>query len=71
MLITLLRHSDRVTSACLAQLVNTISVIRAEPTGAAWRQSTFYPFSLTAQQAKGEVLRIEVAGPTYETAKIW
>src|SRR5215210_3054064 len=71
MLITLLRHSDRVTSACLAQLVNTISVIRAEPTGAAWRQSTFYPFSLTAQHAKGEVLRVEVAGPTYETAKIW
>jgi alpha-L-arabinofuranosidase len=68
MLITLLRHSDRVTSACLAQLVNTISIIRAEPGGPAWRQSTYYPFSLAARYAKGEVLRVELRSPTYETA---
>ena len=35
LLITLLRHSDRVKSACLAQLVNAISVIRSEPGGPA------------------------------------
>ena len=68
MLITLLRHSDRVTSACLAQLVNTISVIRTEPAGPAWRQATFYPFALTARHARGEVLRVEPTAPTYSTS---
>jgi alpha-N-arabinofuranosidase len=68
MLITLLRHSDRVTSACLAQLVNTISVIRTEPAGPAWRQASFYPFALTARHARGEVLRVEPTAPTYSTS---
>ena len=68
MLITLLRHCDRVTSACLAQLVNTISVIRTEPAGPAWRQATFYPFALTARHARGEVLRVEPTAPTYFTS---
>jgi alpha-L-arabinofuranosidase len=68
LLITLLRHSDRVTSACLAQLVNTISVIRAEPRGSAWRQSTFHPFALAARHARGEVLQVKVQSPTYKTA---
>src|SRR3712207_3130121 len=69
MLITLLRHSDRVTSACVAQLVNTISLIRTEPAGPAWRQSTFYPFALTARHARGEVLRVEPTAPTYHTER--
>jgi len=68
LLITLLRHCDRVTSACLAQLVNTLSPIRTEPDGLAWRQTTFYPFALTARHAKGDVLRVEPQTPTYETA---
>ena len=68
MLITLLRHSDRVTSACLAQLVNTIAPIRTEPAGPAWRQATFYPFALTARYARGEVLRVEPIAPTYSTS---
>ena len=68
MLITLLRHTDRVTSACLAQLVNTIAPIRTEPAGPAWRQATFYPFALTARHARGEVLRVEPTAPTYSTS---
>ncbi len=68
MLITLLRHSDRVTSACLAQLVNTIAPIRTEPGGGAWRQATFHPFALTAQHARGEVLRVEPVAPRVSTA---
>ena len=43
LLISLLRHADRVTCACLAQLVNVISPIRAEAGGPAWRQTTFFP----------------------------
>ncbi|HEX8508275.1 MAG TPA: alpha-L-arabinofuranosidase C-terminal domain-containing protein, partial [Propionibacteriaceae bacterium] len=68
LLITLLRHSDRVTSACVAQLVNTISMIRSEPGGPAWRQSIFHPFALTARHAVGEVLIAQVDSPTYSTA---
>ena len=67
LLITLLRHSDRVKSACLAQLINTISVIRSEPGGPSWRQTTFHPFALTARHAKGNVLEVALQCPTYET----
>ena len=67
LLITLLRHSDRVKSVCLAQLVNAISVIRSEPGGPAWRQTTFHPFALTARHAKGDVLEVALQSPTYET----
>ena len=69
LLITLLRHSDRVTTACQAQLVNTISSIRAEPGGPAWRQSIFHPFAQAARLAKGNVLRVELKSPFYETAE--
>jgi alpha-N-arabinofuranosidase len=69
LLITLLRHSDRVTAACQAQLVNTISSIRTEPGGPAWRQSIFHPFAQAARLAKGTVLRVELDSPTYQTDK--
>jgi alpha-N-arabinofuranosidase len=69
LLISLLRHSDRVTAACLAQLVNVIAPIRTQPGGASWRQTIFHPFALTSRHAAGEVLRIEPTTPSYETAK--
>jgi alpha-N-arabinofuranosidase len=69
LLITLLRHSDRVTAACQAQLVNTISSIRTEPGGPAWRQSIFHPFAQAARLAKGRVLGVETVAPTYDTEK--
>jgi alpha-N-arabinofuranosidase len=69
LLISLLRHSDRVTAACLAQLVNVIAPIRTEPGGASWRQTIFHPFALTSRYAAGNVLRLDPITPTYETAK--
>jgi alpha-N-arabinofuranosidase len=69
LLISLLRHSDRVTAACLAQLVNVIAPIRSEPGGASWRQTIFHPFALTARHAAGNVLRLDPVTPSYETAK--
>ena len=69
LLISLLRHSDRVASASQAQLVNVIAPIRAEPDGPAWRQTTFHPFAQAAALARGTVLRSELACPTYETAR--
>ncbi|MBN9174620.1 MAG: alpha-L-arabinofuranosidase, partial [Microbacterium sp.] len=53
LLISLLRHADRVTSASLAQLVNVIAPIMTEPGGPAWRQTTFFPFSVTSALARG------------------
>jgi alpha-L-arabinofuranosidase len=68
LLISLLRHADRVKIACLAQLVNVIGPIRSEPGGQAWRQTTYHPYALTSRHGRGSVLRTEPAGPTYETS---
>lgn len=59
LLMSLLRHSDRLAAACQAQLVNVIAPIRTEPDAPAWRQTIFYPFALTARHARGNVLRVE------------
>lgn len=67
LLITLLRHADRVAMACLAQLVNVIAPIRTEPGGPAWRQTIFHPFALTSRYATGQVLDVRVSGPSVET----
>jgi alpha-N-arabinofuranosidase len=69
LLISLLRHSDRVTAACQAQLVNVIAPIRTEPGGPAWRQTIFHPFATTARLAKGDVLRTQPRAPRYDTAR--
>ena len=69
LLITLLRHSDRVTAACQAQLVNVIAPIRTEPGGPAWRQTTFYPFAHASLFATGEVLDPVISTPTYESSR--
>nr|WP_239028504.1 alpha-N-arabinofuranosidase [Pseudonocardia acidicola] len=69
LLVTLLRHSDRVAVACQAQLVNVIAPIRAEPVGPAWRQTIFHPFALTARLARGVVLRTELDTPEYDSMR--
>ncbi|MFF3610698.1 alpha-N-arabinofuranosidase [Streptomyces sp. NPDC002580] len=69
LLIALLRHADRVTVACLAQLVNVIAPIMTEPGGPAWRQTTFYPFAQASAHGRGRVLDVRVDSPTYRTRK--
>jgi alpha-L-arabinofuranosidase len=69
LLITLLRHCDRIGVACLAQLVNAIAPVRTEPAGPAWRQTTFYPFAQASRHGRGRVLRVEPDGPRHETAR--
>ncbi|MGO1506397.1 MAG: alpha-L-arabinofuranosidase C-terminal domain-containing protein, partial [Brachybacterium sp.] len=69
LLISLLRHSDRVASASLAQLVNVIAPIMTEPGGRAWRQTTFHPFALTSRHAKGEVLQVNIDAPSFENQR--
>jgi len=69
LLITLLKHADRVTSASLAQLVNVIAPIMTEPGAGAWRQTTFFPFASTSSHARGVALDLSVRSETYETAQ--
>ena len=67
LLITLMRHTDRVAMACMAQLVNVLAPIRTTPGGAAWRTAIFHPTALTTRYARGEVLRVGGASPRIET----
>jgi alpha-L-arabinofuranosidase len=69
LLITLLRHADRVTSASLAQLVNVIAPVMTEPGGPAWRQTTFFPFAVTSRLARGVALDTRVQADRYDTAE--
>lgn len=56
LLITILRHADRVKIACLAQLVNVIAPIMTDKDGHAWAQSIFYPFMQVSNYGRGTVL---------------
>ena len=67
LLITLLRHADRVKIACLAQLVNVIAPIMTSDTGA-WRQTIYYPFRYTSLWGRGTVLNTLVKSPVYESS---
>jgi alpha-N-arabinofuranosidase len=67
LLISLLRHSDRVAAACQAQLVNVIAPIMTEAGGPAWRQTIFHPFALTSRYARGVVLNSRAASDTITT----
>ncbi|WP_367303718.1 alpha-N-arabinofuranosidase [Nocardioides panacis] len=68
LLITLLRHCDRVGIACQAQLVNVIAPIMTRADGGAWRQTIFHPFAQASRYARGEVLRVEPRVRRHSTA---
>jgi len=65
LIITLLRHADRVKIACLAQLVNVIAPIMTNANGL-FRQTIYYPYNWALQYAKGNVLDLAVQAPTYD-----
>jgi alpha-N-arabinofuranosidase len=69
LLITLLKHADRVKIACLAQLVNVIAPIMTAPGGSAWRQTIFYPFMHASRFGRGTVLDQRLDCPGYESKK--
>lgn len=67
MMITMLRHADRVKVACLAQLVNVIAPIMTSDTGA-WKQTIYHPFALISNYGRGTVLNTLVDAPVYESS---
>ena len=67
MLLSLLRHADRVAVGCQAQLVNVLAPIVALPGEPAWRQTIFHPFAQAAAHARGTVLRLAVDAPVHDT----
>ena len=72
MLISLLRHADRVKAACMAQLVNVIGPIMTEPAsqgGRAWRQTIFHPFAIGSRIARGTAYDAVVDTPTTPTGR--
>ncbi|MEY8517049.1 alpha-N-arabinofuranosidase [Lachnospiraceae bacterium 29-84] len=67
MLITLLKHADRVKIACLAQLVNVIAPIMTETDGGVWKQSIFYPFLHASLYGRGVALKPLVSTTKHDT----
>lgn len=68
MLITLMKHADRVKMACLAQLVNVIAPVMTDAAGGAWRQTIFYPFLHASRYGRGVALYPVISGTKHATA---
>ena len=69
LLITLIKNSDRVKIACLAQLVNVIAPIMTENGGKVWLQTIFYPFYYTSRYGRGTALDCECGCESYKNDK--
>lgn len=67
MLITLLKHADRVKIACLAQLVNVIAPIMTDNNGGAWRQTIYYPYKHASLYGRGCALNAVIDSPVYDS----
>ncbi|AOM84327.1 arabinosylfuranosidase ArfA [Salisediminibacterium beveridgei] len=66
-LITFLKHADRIKMACLAQLVNVIAPIVTESGGDAWKQTIFYPYMHASLYGKGSSLQTIASMPKFDT----
>ncbi|MCL2866516.1 MAG: alpha-N-arabinofuranosidase, partial [Clostridia bacterium] len=66
MLITLIRHADRVKIACMAQLVNVIAPIMTQSGGSAWKQTIYWPLMHASRFGRGESLLPKITVPEYD-----
>jgi len=67
MLMTFLKHSDRVKMACMAQLVNVIAPIMTKNGGGSWRQTIFYPYLHVSKYGRGIALQPVVSSSKYDS----
>ncbi len=66
MLMTFMRHADRVKIACLAQLVNVIAPIMTRNGGGAWAQTIYWPLLHASRYGRGTSLKAVVTSPVYD-----
>lgn len=66
MLITILRHCDRIKIACLAQLVNVIAPIFTKTGGGIFEQTIYFPFMHLSNYGRGSALLPLVDCPKYD-----
>jgi alpha-N-arabinofuranosidase len=64
---SLLRHGDRVTVACQAQLVNVIGLLRSEEGSEAWKQTIAYPFQQMRRLARGQIVQVVTTSDRYDS----
>jgi alpha-N-arabinofuranosidase len=69
LIITLLRHSDRVRLACLAQLIDDIAPLVTNAEGVL-RQTIYYPYAWALKYGRGNALNLVVESETYEVPEI-
>ena len=67
LLMTLVKHSDRVRMACMAQLVNVIAPIMTEQNGKAWRQTIFFPLMHMSKYGRGVALQPVLSSSKHST----
>ncbi len=67
-LITMLKHADRIRIGCQAQLVNLLAPIMTATGGSAWRQTIFYPYLQASRWGRGSLLQLQIQSPAYEDA---
>ena len=66
---SLMRHSDRVKVACLAQLVNVIAPIMTNDDGI-MRNTIYYPYAWALKYGRGTALSIATEGPGYQVPSL-
>ncbi len=69
LIITLLKHADRVRMACQALLINVLGLIVTRTNSVCWRQTIYYPFYHASVYGRGRALSLNIKSPTYEDAE--
>ena len=67
MLITLLKHSDRVRMACLAQAGVSTVIALTEENGPAWKQTIYYPYLHASKYGRGIALNPALRSSKHDT----
>ncbi|MDR3337396.1 MAG: alpha-N-arabinofuranosidase [Treponema sp.] len=68
MLITILRHVDRIEIACISELVNCISHIRTSNGGGVWVLPPYYAYLHFSKYGRGVSLAALIDSPKYDSA---
>lgn len=69
MILTLLRHADRVRMACIAQVVNVLAPVMTETGGRMWKQTIYYPLEHASRYGRGELVFAATSGPDIDTER--